>query len=118
MKKNIKWPQSNFKEFLKDFCNRSDAEDIYFIANNMGNRVSTRAHISLINENPHLRSRFTKIILAAPDIDANVFKREIAPEMVQAYSPVTLYTSSKYFALKHLKQLMMATQDLEIRENI
>ncbi|MBM9518295.1 alpha/beta hydrolase [Desulforhopalus vacuolatus] len=75
-------------------------QDIYFIANSMENRASTRTYISLITENPHLKSRFTEIILAAPAIDAKVFNRKIVPAMVQADNPFTLYASSEYLALK------------------
>lgn len=100
---NIKWAQSNIEEFLKDFSEKSDAENIYLIAHSMGSRALTRAYISLVNSNPELKSRFTEIILAAPDIDADVFKRDIAPAMVQAGNSVTLYASSEDIALKASK---------------
>ena len=100
---NIKWSQTNIKEFLKDFAENSDAEKIYLIAHSMGNRGLTRAYISLMNDFPTLKSKFTEIILAAPDIDADVFKRDIAPAMVQAGNPVTLYASSEDLPLKASK---------------
>jgi esterase/lipase superfamily enzyme len=100
---NIEWAQSNIEKFLKDFLEKSDAENIYLIAHSMGNRALTKAYVSLINSNLELKSRFTEIILAAPDIDANVFKRDIAPVMVQAGIPVTLYASSDDIALKASK---------------
>ncbi len=96
---NIKWTQKNLEEFLKEFSEMSDAENIYLIAHSMGNRALTRAYISLVNNTPGLKSRFPEIILAAPDIDADVFKRDIAPAMVQAGNPITLYASSKDRAL-------------------
>ena len=100
---NIKWSQSNIKNFLKDFLEKSDAENIYLIAHSMGNRALTRAYISLVNDNPGIKSRFTEIILAAPDIDADVFKRDIAPIMVKAGNPITLYASSEDIPLKASK---------------
>jgi len=100
---NIIWAQGNIEGFLKDFAEKSGAENIYIIAHSMGNRALTRAYISLINKNPELKSRFTEIILAAPDIDADVFKRDIAPAMVLAGSPVTLYASSEDIPLQASK---------------
>jgi len=56
--------------------------------------------IDLINENPELKDKITEIILAAPDIDADVFKRDIAPKMVNKIGkPITLYVSSDDLAL-------------------
>lgn len=100
---NITWAQANIEGFLKDFAEKSEAENIYIIAHSMGNRALTRAYIALIRKNPELKGRFTEIILAAPDIDAEVFKRDIAPAMVQAGSPVTLYASSEDLPLQASK---------------
>lgn len=100
---NIKWSQSNIEKFLKDFAEKSDADQIYLIAHSMGTRALSRAYISLLSKNPHLKSKFKEIILAAADIDADVFKRDIAPAMIQFDTPLTLYSSSKDKALKASK---------------
>lgn len=96
---NIEWSQKNMKVFLEDFLKRSDAEKIYLIAHSMGNRGLTRALASIISENPNLTSRIQAIILAAPDIDADVFSRDIAPVLVKSKKYIALYTSSKDKAL-------------------
>lgn len=101
---NIIWAQKNIEIFLKDFAENSGAENIYLIAHSLGNRALTRAYISAINKNPTLKSRFTEIILAAPDIDAEVFKRDLAPAMIEAGAPITLYASSKDIALLASKE--------------
>jgi esterase/lipase superfamily enzyme len=96
---NVEWAQFDLKNFLEDFANHSTAKHIYLIAHSMGNRALTRAFVELIMEKPELKERFQEIILAAPDMDAEVFKREIAPKIVQANVQVTLYTSEKDKAL-------------------
>jgi len=101
---NIKWSEKNIEEFLRDFTEKSNADNIYLIAHSMGNRALVNAYISLVNSNPSLKSRFTEIILAAPDIDAEIFKRDIAPAMVQVGNPVTLYASSEDIPLKASKK--------------
>lgn len=96
---NVEWAQSNLRSFLEDFFLRSEAENVYLIAHSMGNRALTRALISLLTDKPELRSRLAEVILAAPDIDADVFKRDIAPSLTAAGRPITLYASSKDLAL-------------------
>lgn len=93
---NNEWSQSNLRSFLDDFASQTDAQNIFLIAHSMGSRVLTRAFTQLIREKPALRSRFREIILSAPDIDAEVFKREIASHII----PATLYVSSTDEALR------------------
>jgi esterase/lipase superfamily enzyme len=90
---NIEWSQKNLKYFLADFTSRTDAENIFLIAHSMGSRSLIGAFTQLIAEKP--ASRFREIILAAPDIDADIFKRDIAPQI----PPATLYVSSHDEAL-------------------
>ncbi|HSB97265.1 MAG TPA: alpha/beta fold hydrolase, partial [Spongiibacteraceae bacterium] len=102
---NIEWTQANLKSFLDDFFTRSPAENIYLIAHSMGNRALTRAVADLIREKPEFKPRLKEIILAAPDIDAEVFRRDIAPALAATGAPVTLYASSKDEALLASKKI-------------
>ncbi|HLT54463.1 MAG TPA: alpha/beta hydrolase [Flavobacteriaceae bacterium] len=103
---NIEWAQTNIKNFLEDYITKSGAEEIYLVAHSMGNRGLTRAITDLLTEKPHLREKVKEIILAAPDIDADVFKRDIAPKMVKAVQkPITMYVSSDDLALKASKEV-------------
>ena len=97
---NNEWTQSNLKQFLDDFTSETDAENIFLIGHGMGNRALTRAFGQLITEKPTLRNRFREVILSAPDIDAEVFKRDIVPKIV----PATLYASSTDEALTRSKK--------------
>jgi esterase/lipase superfamily enzyme len=96
---NIEWSQANFRRFMEDYLARTDADRVYLIAHSMGNRALTFAVTSLLGERPEFGSRIKEIILAAPDIDAGVFKDQIAPAMKAAQTPVTLYASSWDWAL-------------------
>lgn len=98
---NIEWSRKNIRRFLNDYLSKSGAEEIYLVAHSMGNRGLTRAIVEVLNEKPQLRSKIKEIILAAPDIDADVFKNEIAPQMVStSKKPITLYVSADDLALK------------------
>ncbi|QHW01437.1 alpha/beta hydrolase [Spirosoma endbachense] len=101
---NIEWSTTNIKNFISDFLAKTDAQSIYLIAHSMGNRALTRAVASLMKEQPASTSRIKEIILAAPDIDADVFIRDIAPALTTYKKPITLYVSSVDEALLASKQ--------------
>lgn len=90
---NVEWSQSNLKGFLLDYATHSSARHIYLIAHSMGNRALLRAVTQLFAGHPELRGRFREIILTAPDIDADVFKRDIAPKLTAGCDKITLYVS-------------------------
>lgn len=88
------------KKFLKDVAQRSGAESITVIAHSMGNQLLTTAlkEIGLAmqaGDGPIVR----EIILAAPDIDRDVFEQAAAAVM-RTGSRVTLYASDRDKALK------------------
>ena len=76
---NSDWTEKHLEAFLKEFVEHSKAENIYLVAHSMGNRSLTRAFMTLVQADPHLRDRVKELISTAPDIDADVFKQEIAP---------------------------------------
>ncbi len=91
--------------FLADMADRSGAQDLYVIGHSMGTRGVTQAVRNLVARRPDLRGRFRGIILAAPDIDAKVFREQLAPAMRLASGRVTLYASSEDLALKASRQV-------------
>jgi esterase/lipase superfamily enzyme len=101
---NIEWAENDFKGFLEDITTQTTAENIYLIAHSMGNRALVRGFAALMRDQPALRTRFREVVLAAPDIDADVFKRDIAPRMVGDKTFITLYASSEDRALLASKQ--------------
>ncbi|MDM8558222.1 alpha/beta hydrolase [Candidatus Parabeggiatoa sp. HSG14] len=101
---NASWTQTHLKGFLKDFVKDTEAENIYLIAHSMGNRVLTKAIKEMVSEQFSMK-QFTAIILAAPDIDAEVFKRDIAPKIVDSSQSITLYMSSTDKALQVSKKV-------------
>jgi esterase/lipase superfamily enzyme len=96
----IDWAELHLKQFLDDVLTRSQARNAYIIGHSMGNRALTRALAALFTERPALRPRVKEIILAAPDIDADVFRTAVAPSLVSAGRPITLYASSDDIAIQ------------------
>jgi esterase/lipase superfamily enzyme/outer membrane protein OmpA-like peptidoglycan-associated protein len=96
----IEWTKINLTKFLTDLLSRTDAKNVYLIAHSMGGRALTTAFLSVVNEQPDFKNRIREVILAAPDIDAGIFKRDIAPAMTKIGLPITLYASSEDILLK------------------
>jgi len=102
---SIEWSQANIERFLVDFFRRSQADNVYVIAHSMGNRAVTRAIVNAATREPSIRNRLKQVVLAAPDIDADVFRNQIAPALVELHAPITLYASSGDLALKAAQEL-------------
>ncbi|MGY3087249.1 esterase/lipase superfamily enzyme [Hymenobacter sp. UYAg731] len=97
---NAEWAQDDFKAFLLDFLTRTNAQQVYIIAHSMGNRPVVRAMRDVLVEHPELATKVQELILAAPDIDADVFNRNIAPVLEKSRIHTTLYASSQDRALQ------------------
>ncbi len=95
-KGNIDLSTSQIRSFLLDIATKSKADTINLIAHSMGN-VGLTAALSEMEQSskPH----FNQVVLAAPDIDASVFKNEIASKIVAKARHTTLYTSRTDLAL-------------------
>jgi esterase/lipase superfamily enzyme len=102
---NVEWTLPDLQAFLTDFLERSGAEHVYLLAHSMGNRAVARALASLVEARPDLANKIREIILSAPDIDADVFRRQIAPALAKAANPITLYASSDDTALQVSKRV-------------
>jgi esterase/lipase superfamily enzyme len=102
---NVEWTQADLAAFLADFLQQSDAEHVYLLAHSMGSRAMARAAASLIAARPELASRIDEVILAAPDIDADVFRQQLLPALAALPNPLTLYASSEDSALRASKAI-------------
>jgi esterase/lipase superfamily enzyme len=89
-----------FAAFLEEFALNTDAQSIYLIAHSMGTRIASRGLEELLGKRPQLAGRFKEVLLAAPDIEADVFKEQIGPRLVARSAKVTIYASSNDRALK------------------
>lgn len=96
---NVVWTVPHLKRFLLDVVRNSDAKAVNLIAHSMGNRALTAALRELSLELREESRLFHQVVLAAPDIDAEIFRRDIAPAIAQTAQGVTLYASSQDRAL-------------------
>jgi esterase/lipase superfamily enzyme len=92
---NAEWTQFHLTEFLTAFLRTAPAHSVYLMAHSMGSRPTLRAISSLSATHPELVARIHGLILAAPDIDADTFRTQVAPLFASTRLAGTLYVSSK-----------------------
>ncbi len=92
----IRNSKTYLKQFLQDAAANIDADKIHVVAHSMGADLVAQA-ISDIDTDEKL---FHQIVLAAPDIDRDVFRRDIAPKLAKKSVRTTMYCSRNDFALQ------------------
>lgn len=102
---NAAWTVSHLKRFLLELADESGADAINLLAHSMGNRALTSALSELYLEHREQAPVFESVVLAAPDVDADYFRRDLAPRLLQTSGRVTLYASSDDRALIASKQV-------------
>lgn len=97
--KHVELSVDQLKAFLLAIARDSKADAINLVAHSMGNRALTDALKEMDVVTAEQEQLFNQVILAAPDIDADIFKQRIAPAIVTKAKHITLYASSKDLAL-------------------
>ena len=98
---NIQKSIPAISSFITDVVDRFKPDRIHIIAHSMGTYGLTQALAKLSDSYLNKRKTpiFNQLILAAPDIDADVFQKEIAPKITKLAKRVSLYSSSKDVAM-------------------
>lgn len=94
---NVKVAVFDLQAFLEQLRERSGAQRIHLIAHSMGSRALSRA-IAAMSTQHKGAPLFNEMILAAPDIDAQVLDR-LSESIASAVERITLYASSRDEAL-------------------
>ena len=101
---NVEWAQSQFLELLSGILDNTSAQEIHVVGHSMGTRLIGRGMGTLASDRPEGdMTRFREIVLIAPDIDSDVFRRDVAPRLERNNLHVTLYASSGDNALRASK---------------
>ena len=97
----------HLQKFIEDFIIKTEVKKMHIIAHSMGNRLITCALNNLVNKTsfkPYLKI-IDQIVLAAPDLDQDVFSNTILPTFKNIGFKRTLYASDKDEALNLSKTL-------------
>lgn len=99
---NGEWTLPHLEEFLYSLRTETQAERICVLAHSMGCRITTRAIKELVRDHPDLAARgpvLDELILAAGDMDAELFERDYARFVRRAARRTTIYVSAADRAL-------------------
>jgi esterase/lipase superfamily enzyme len=95
---NAIYASPHLKEFLELLAKEGKLNRIHVIAHSMGNQCLAAAVRTGLNLD---ECRFDECILAAPDIDAQIFRRDFADGMSSRAGRLSLYASRNDRALKN-----------------
>jgi len=95
---SAEWSTLHFKAFLKDVAESCGSNIIHIVGHSMGNRLLASALHQLNLEKFTPPPRFHQVVLAAPDIDADVL-RQLAVAIKSTAERITLYASASDKAL-------------------
>jgi|GEM_PF-1338133 esterase/lipase superfamily enzyme len=89
-----------FEQFLKSIIENTGVETLHLIAHSMGNRIMayTLKNLSITTFAEKLKV-IHQVILGAPDIDQNVFRNTLLPQLKEIGKRRTIYSSDKDKAL-------------------
>ncbi len=103
---NVIWTVPHLRDFLLELADKSQARSINIIAHSMGNRAVTASLSDLSMQLTQDKLPLVdQVVLAAPDVDADHFRKELAPRLAEVARHVTLYASSDDQALVASKHL-------------
>ena len=91
-KENAEWTVPHLTKVLTDLQKETHFEKVHIIAHSMGTRVLSYALRNA--RDAGLNLDFNNVILAAPDIDADIFKEQILPKIKPCARRLTMYASS------------------------
>jgi esterase/lipase superfamily enzyme len=92
-----------FKDFIKRVAKNGNFKKIHLIAHSMGNRLITNALLQLEHDTTNLK--LDQIIMAAPDVYADLFKLSFADAVVAKSNHITIYSAKNDWALLASKKL-------------
>jgi SAM-dependent methyltransferase len=100
---NAAWTQAYFDTVLADLAGQSS--ELVLVAHSMGNRIAIDGlrHLQSISQKPgapDLAARVKTLVLAAPDIDRELFDRDMAPDIVRQGRRIALFASGRDLALR------------------
>jgi len=102
---NTDWSRKQLTSFLRELADRSGKKSLCLLAHSMGNRELLGALVDLLHDRPDYKEKIRVIILAAPDVDSEIFCRDMAPVFADAQMLVTMYVSRRDKALKASKDV-------------
>lgn len=97
---NLAWSLPHLRELLDMLNQRLGDNQLSLFAHSLGARLlGETLHQAQLSGRPVIGSATRHIILAAPDIDHEIFERDVAPALINLKTKITLYVASNDRAL-------------------
>lgn len=101
---NSEWTVPYFEQLLELVTQMPEVEHVHVLAHSMGTRVVARGIRDLMAQRGLATTQpahppLDQLILAAADIDAEIFERDYVPALLQAAGRTTIYVSEADWAL-------------------
>jgi esterase/lipase superfamily enzyme len=91
---NMQWSIPHFSKFLRTVIEDSGATTTHILAHSMGAWGLTNVMLEELLPGGLEPDAIGEFVLLAPDIDQELFRRDLAPELLASGLNITLYTSS------------------------
>ena len=88
---NARWTQAYFDAVLADLAKL--APELVLVSHSMGNRIAMDGLGRLQATSPELAARVRTVVLASPDVDRELFDRDMAPDIVRDGRRIALFAS-------------------------
>ncbi|MDB5704401.1 MAG: alpha/beta hydrolase [Sphingomonas bacterium] len=95
---NARWSQAWFDAVLADLAGR--AGDVVLVSHSMGNDIAIEGLRRLQASAPGLAAKVRTVVLAAPDLDRELFDRDLAPAIVGPGRRVAVFASGHDIPLR------------------
>ncbi len=97
---NVEWTEPLLVDFIERLAARGCAKRVHVLAHSMGSRAVARAVREVVRRRePPTAPELDQVVLAAADMDAEIFARDYAPALAAACRRVTIYVSNADWAL-------------------
>ena len=113
---DIAWSTKHIEETLEKLSDQREVDKIHIVAHSMGNRGVTAAILGLASKGK--AGKIGEVVLAAADIDSQIFERDIAPKLCEVVRRTSIYSSAKDRALWASESLSKNPRVGEVRNGL
>ena len=97
---SMRWAAADLRDMLKGLLNQDCIASVHVIAHSLGGYGLLEALDDLSQDNTARVDKLGEIILASPDVDSDLFRREFLPVLRELGLRVTVYATDSDFPLQ------------------
>jgi esterase/lipase superfamily enzyme len=90
---NVRWATNDLRDTLKHLLNQPAVDTVHVAAHSLGNNGLLDALERLSRDDEARIDKLGEVIMASPDVDTGLFRREYLPMLRRIGARITLYTT-------------------------